>query len=144
MIEKLRQIVRGLNTYRGRDASVRIICFINLFLHGILNYSQQTSNLSDAFLNASKQFANCRVIMRFFDDLTAILNFIEFYYSKKSEKKPLFNTIRYVNLISGFLYNVFEHLAWLADLKVTSLDRNLWWTCTFSVWATGLFSSLIL
>jgi hypothetical protein len=144
MIEKSRQIVRGLNTYRGRDASVRVICFINLFLHGILNHIKQMSHLSDAFLNVSKQFANCRVIMRCFDDLSAILNFIEFYFSKKTDNRPLFNTIRYVNLLSGFLYNVFEHLAWLADLKVTSLDRNVWWTCTFSVWALGLFSSLIL
>jgi hypothetical protein len=91
--------IKGLNTYSGRDACIRVACYVCLFLHGILDltlkrvFTAETSILiaflieyldtsaishwSDSFRTLSKHFATTRLILRLFDDLPAIFNLLK-------------------------------------------------------------------
>ena len=77
---KITQIVAGLNKYDGRDACIKFLYYISLFIHGLII----TTNLNGAetFLTLSKQSANCGIVLRFFEDLPAIYNLFS-YLNKK-------------------------------------------------------------
>jgi phosphoglycerol transferase MdoB-like AlkP superfamily enzyme len=95
---KIEQIVRGLNTYRGRDACVRSVCYLLLFLYATLkplNSSNDDKRLN-ILLSASKQFGQCRMILRFFEDIPAFLNLYLFLSSK------VFLVITIKNLFNEF------------------------------------------
>ena len=81
-MNKIEQIVVGLNTYRGRDACVRFACFLTLLVNSILKFLNFNDARIGFLLTMSKQFANCRVVLRVFEDLPAILNLYKFFTSK--------------------------------------------------------------
>ena len=56
-----------LNTYYGRDTCLRIVQFFTLLIHGVLETINKRQYYNTSFLICSKQFSNCRIIMRLTD-----------------------------------------------------------------------------
>lgn len=108
-MSRLVKITKGLATYSGRDACIRVTAYFFLFLYGLLidvhkkNYGnnswfvenllvvfslEQLFHMAESCRLISKQFATTRLIMRFFDDLPALNNFYQHYlkaFSKAHE-----------------------------------------------------------
>jgi hypothetical protein len=78
------ELSNRLNTYYGRDTSLRLIQYLTLLIHGVLEIVNYKTNNSSPFLSCAKQFSNCRLIMRFFDDLPAITKLYNYYIETKS------------------------------------------------------------
>jgi hypothetical protein len=99
---KLGQIVFGLNTYHGRDACIKFLAYFSLFIYGTILKDFDNKNaykMADPFLSLSKQFSNCRIVLRFLEDLPAFYNIYKFSFIEKvsslifnkfHEKKQLF------------------------------------------------------
>lgn len=105
----LAKITKGLGTYSGRDACIRVVAYFSLFLYGyttkILNSDEEEKNksyflkfllyfytfeslphLAKSCQLISKAFGTTRLIMRFFDDIPAINNLIS-YLKRESQQK---------------------------------------------------------
>jgi hypothetical protein len=65
-------------------------------------------------------------------------------YFKKKTVHPYVRWLTAVNLVFWVLYNPFEHIGWLAELKIISADDQLWYFYTNCMWAGGLFTSVLL
>jgi hypothetical protein len=52
--------------------------------------------------------------------------------------------LTFFNICSFIAYNPFEHLAWLAELKIIDTNQDIWWYWTNMMWASGLFTSVVL
>lgn len=57
---------------------------------------------------------------------------------------PYVKWVTTINLIFWILYNPFEHLGWLGELKVLDVDHESWYFYTNIAWAGGLFTSVLL
>ena len=75
-MEKISQLVTGLNSYHGRDACLKFICYMSLFINGliIIINNEDYFHAANAFKILSRQSSNCRIVLRFFEDLPAIYN----------------------------------------------------------------------
>jgi hypothetical protein len=114
----LHRVSRGVNTYAGRDACIRVTCYFFLFVYGLLRDIDSNTpphvdkhgqfrallveyllyfvaieslpGLAHASMVLSKQFATARLIARFFDNIPAALNFYKHFrqHSKENDAKP--------------------------------------------------------
>ena len=93
-------INEGLKTYSGRDACIRLVAYFFLLLFGILKQLEYYEEyildedsffktlLSDSIkscLTISKNFSTARLILRFFDDIPAILKFFNYLELNKNQ-----------------------------------------------------------
>ena len=93
-------INEGLKTYAGRDACIRLIAYFFLFLYGLLvqieyfgeylfdQDSFMANMLSDTIqscLTISKHFSTTRLILRFLDDIPALLKFFNYLDAIKNQ-----------------------------------------------------------
>ena len=76
---------------------------------------------------------------------------IKFIYTLKLYffffKKTVNSYVRWVtlsNLIFNILYNPFEHIGWLGELKIIKASDQLWYFWTNVWWALGLWTSVML
>ena len=94
-------INEGLKTYAGRDACIRFVAYFFLFLCGFLEQieilneylfegentfiSNILPELIQSCLIISKHFSTTRLILRFFDDIPALLKFFNYWDSTKNK-----------------------------------------------------------
>ena len=97
----LENINDGLKTYSGRDACIRFVAYFFLFLYGLLKQVEEfkkilfyknsfftrnvLSPLTHSCLTISKHFSTTRLILRFFDDIPAILKFMSYLNLKQNK-----------------------------------------------------------
>lgn len=97
-------VVEGLKTYSGRDACIRVIAYLGLFLYGVIDLAvkhlsskehkdeetpyyfylftlvsiEQLIEIGKSCRVIQKQFATTRLVTRFFDDIPAIFSLFDF------------------------------------------------------------------
>jgi hypothetical protein len=110
----LHKVSRGVNTYAGRDACIRVTCYFLLFVYGLLKdidpkvplrankidqfrafvveyllyfvAIESVPSLARTCMVLSKQFATARLIARFFDNIPAVLNFYKHFIEYHSKQ----------------------------------------------------------
>lgn len=100
----------------------------------------------------SKQFSTTRLITRFFDDIPAVYNLVEFWAKNFPDEPPVqqkpvklfLNWLTVFNLIFWVLYNPFEHIAYLGELNVIDVEHNDYYNYTNASWVGALGTSVLL
>ena len=88
VLNVLSTITDNLDTYQGRDTAITLMHYIPLIIADICSYySLSCGHLSENFVNMYLTLANCRVMLRLFDDFNAIR---EFYRFKKIEHQVIY------------------------------------------------------
>lgn len=131
-------VVSLLESYRGRDKVVRIICYASQLVGGII--SRKTSNssqLGKSLMLFSAQLSHCRTVLRLFDDLSMAAYSLSYGLGFTEEDKVL----RCMSvLINGAdqLYYPCEHVAWAADAQLIKVKSGKWWTLSTVLWGVSL------
>ena len=82
-------ITDNLDTYQGRDTAITLLHYLPLIIADLCSYFSFSCGLySENFVNMYLSLANCRVMLRLFDDFSAIR---EFYRFKKIENQVTFS-----------------------------------------------------
>ena len=109
-------VISGLKTYSGRDACIRVIAYFGLFLYGVIDIAvkelskekkQDDDNgvsiyfylftlvsienliqIGKSSRVIGKQFSTTRLITRFFDDVPAVYNLVEFWTKNFPDEPP--------------------------------------------------------
>ncbi|ESO85099.1 hypothetical protein LOTGIDRAFT_235958, partial [Lottia gigantea] len=126
------QLVKLLETYRGRDRVMRLGTYIAMLIGGSGN-----SPFNTKFNIIAQEFNGCRTVLRLFDDLSMAAVNLKFYYGEK-DKNPI---LRILDMMTNTLYQsyyIVEHIAWFADKKVINRSSTLWWVICIAIWAISL------
>ena len=67
------QLLRVLESYRGRDKIMRLISYVCTLLGGSIQHTRFI-RLAQKFFRVGEALSDCRVVLRLFDDL-AMLNY---------------------------------------------------------------------
>jgi hypothetical protein len=87
ILNVLSTITDNLDTYQGRDTAITLMHYIPLIIADVCTYfSLSCGHMSENFVNMYLTLANCRVMLRLFDDFNAIR---EFYRFKKIEHQVI-------------------------------------------------------
>lgn len=94
LLDKLSIVTDNLETYQGRDTVITLCHYIALILADLCTYLSWgvEQNLSENFVNMFVQLSNCRVMLRLFDDFSAIREYYRFHGANKD------NVIRFVSI----------------------------------------------
>lgn len=130
-------LVRVLESYRGRDRIIRLSTYVGMFVSG-----DRKADMFDRIRTICTDLSVCRVMLRLFDDLPMLLYNLS--YGTGSKEKS--GALRILNLITNLAnqsYYPVEHIAWLADRKVINTDSKKWWGIGIMIWATSLFAEIL-
>ncbi|XP_032094179.1 peroxisomal membrane protein 11C-like isoform X1 [Thamnophis elegans] len=132
-------LVSVLETYRGRDRVIRIICYGCRLAGGILVARRQPGepSLGQGLLAVSAQLSHCRTVLRLFDDL-AMLSYSCQYGLGNKEKDTAMRWLSIFNNIADQLYYPCEHIAWAADAEIIHANSSRWWTFSTTLWGFSL------
>lgn len=85
ILEKLSVMTDNLETYQGRDTVITLLHYIALIIADLCTYFRwgRKKKLNKLFVNVFIQLSSCRVMLRIFDDFSAIR---EYYRFSKNEK----------------------------------------------------------
>ena len=67
----MRELVRVLETYRGRDKVMRLISYVCTLLGGSIQHTRFVQ-VAQKFFRVSDALSECRVVLRLFDDLAML------------------------------------------------------------------------
>ncbi|XP_060082984.1 peroxisomal membrane protein 11C-like [Ylistrum balloti] len=133
----MERLVSVLEAYRGKDRIIRFAGYVATFLAGT---TKGKSALN--FKTIATELSACRTVLRLFDDTSMLMS--NLVYGTGS-KEPV-TAIRILQLISNFvnqLYYPVEHIAWLGDRKIISVESNKFWLLGLRIWATSLLTEII-
>ncbi|XP_032094223.1 peroxisomal membrane protein 11C isoform X3 [Thamnophis elegans] len=132
-------LVSVLETYRGRDRVIRIICYGCRLAGGILVARRQPGepSLGQGLLAVSAQLSHCRTVLRLFDDL-AMLSYSCQYGLGNKEKDTAMRWLSIFNNLADQLYYPCEHIAWAADAEIIHANSSRWWTFSTTLWDFSL------
>lgn len=82
-MDQLEKLSRNLGTYNGRDSVIRFVAYFSVLVSELIRmvFGKKARGIYEAIHTLGKQFSNCRVIMRFFDDLPAICALVKYWKS---------------------------------------------------------------
>ncbi|XP_051893794.1 peroxisomal membrane protein 11C [Pristis pectinata] len=131
-------LASALESYRGRDRLVRVVCYSSRLLGGLQLASRNgRPELDRRLLRLSQELSNCRATLRLFDDLSMFLYSRE-YGLGAAEEDTVVRWLSVVANIADQLYYPCEHLAWAADYKILGIYSNKWWTLSNVLWSLSL------
>ncbi|XP_041356548.1 peroxisomal membrane protein 11C-like [Gigantopelta aegis] len=131
------QVVKLMETYRGRDKVLRILTYTSMFLAG-----QRTSPSAQKLRILTKELSGCRATLRLFDDLSMLLNNLKYGIGEQEHNISL----RLLDLSSNManqLYYIVEHIAWFADKQIVSRSSSVWWIACIAIWFISLTLEII-
>jgi hypothetical protein len=90
ILNKLSIVTDNLETYQGRDTVITLFHYIALILADLCTYfriggKSKKKNMSHLFVNMFVQLSNCRVMLRLFDDFSAIREYYRFFKDEKAK-----------------------------------------------------------
>lgn len=85
ILTKLSIITDNLETYQGRDTVITLLHYIALIIADLCTYFRwgRRNKISKLFINMFIQLSSCRVMLRIFDDFSAIREYYRFYKNEK-------------------------------------------------------------
>ncbi|XP_048749581.2 peroxisomal membrane protein 11C-like [Ostrea edulis] len=132
------EIVRVLESYRGRDKIVRLCTYAVMCIGG-----RGQADFSKRLLAISEGLGRARTTMRLFDDLSMLFK-TRSYGTGAQDKNPI---VRLMTLITNISYQIFypmEHIYWLADRQVLpSFTPWKWMVGSIVAWAVALSADII-
>lgn len=131
-------VIQLLSSYQGRDKVIRTCCYASSLLSGFV----KDKNAARLVL-FSARLAECRVVLRLFDDLPMFMYTYNYGLGKKEKDR----TVARLGVASNLCNQVFfplEHLAWAGDnhilaIKNAGFYRNL----SLIAWTSSLLIEII-
>ncbi|KAK7084831.1 Peroxisomal biogenesis factor 11 gamma [Halocaridina rubra] len=133
----LQDIVSVLETYRGREKTMRTIQYGLLFATPLAS-----RNVKAAFEVISSQLGLSRVVLRLFDDLPMLQFSLSCGIGKKDEDDTV-RTLQILNNVVDQLYFPVEHIAWLRDVKVLRGTSTGLWNISLLLWGISLCLNIL-
>ncbi len=92
LLNKLSIITDNLETYQGRDTVITLLHYLALIMADICVVFKwgKKKKLGENFVNMFVQLSNCRVMLRLFDDWSAIR---EYYRFNKEQNEKVLNLV---------------------------------------------------
>lgn len=125
-----------LKTHGGRDVLIRTLGYACLLSSGLTKGS-----LSRKFRIASSEFSHCRVVCRLLDDWP-MLQYSLSYGTGKHENDSTLQMLGVLKNIADQVFYPIEHISWLCNKKIISLDGNRWETAGTVLWAISLYCGI--
>ncbi|NWV01960.1 PX11C protein, partial [Upupa epops] len=138
-----RGVVSALESYRGRDRAVRVLCYGCQLAGGALAGPQTPpSGMPGGLLAVSAQLSSCRTALRLFDDL-AMLSYSCGYGLGPKDEDGLVRGLSVLCNLANQLYYPCEHIAWAADAGIVRVSSQKWWTLSTALWAFSLLLGIL-
>ncbi|CAL9695094.1 unnamed protein product [Knipowitschia caucasica] len=145
----MEELVRLLETYRGRDKVIRTACYGAQLVGGVLcrgsspsSHGPASLRLGRSLLLLSSQLSQCRTVLRLFDDLS-MLAFSHSYGLGSTEKDQCVRWLSVLTNLSDQLYYPCEHVAWAADAGLVPVKSERWWVLSCGLWGTSLLLGIL-
>lgn len=135
----LGDVVGVLESYRGREKTMRTIQYGLLFLTPAARHSPSTRAVLEA---VSKQVGGVRVILRLFDDLS-MLQYSREVLRQGKGKDWIVRWLEVANIVVDQLFFPVEHLAWARDVKILRGSSSSLWHASLLLWATSLVLTIL-
>ncbi|XP_075467198.1 peroxisomal membrane protein 11C isoform X1 [Ascaphus truei] len=131
-------LLHVLESYRGRDRVIRMLCYSCQLVGGILaQKGGKKQESAKSLLIIASQLSHCRTVLRLFDDL-AMFAYSKQYGLGRKEEDALVRWISVIGNICDQLYYPCEHVAWAADAGVVRGKSEKWWTASTALWGLSL------
>ncbi|KAF5295109.1 hypothetical protein FQA39_LY13260 [Lamprigera yunnana] len=128
-----------LDTYKGRDKLVRILCYSAKLLGSISNDKVFAKRCS----TFSAQMSTTRAVLRLFDDLPMLKYSLQYGLGKEEPDKYLASIGVITNIVDQ-IYYPFDKIAWLADLDlITTTNNEKWNTLSSIFWAVSTYLNIV-
>uniref|UniRef100_H2YGX6 Peroxisomal membrane protein 11C n=1 Tax=Ciona savignyi TaxID=51511 RepID=H2YGX6_CIOSA len=135
-------VVKLLESYRGRDKIIRTTSFASVMVGGLTSNSQ----LSQRLMKISMELNGCRMILRLFDDLSMLAVSMGYGLGKKAIWRENDTIQRIFKLMSNFVNQMFfpiEHIAWAADKGLISISSAPWALASLCTWISSLLINIM-
>uniref|UniRef100_A0A8C6UK44 Peroxisomal biogenesis factor 11 gamma n=1 Tax=Neogobius melanostomus TaxID=47308 RepID=A0A8C6UK44_9GOBI len=146
MQSSLEELVRVLETYRGRDKVIRTVCYGSQLVGGVLSRSPPSDASSrsagQSLLLLSAQLSHCRTVLRLFDDLS-MLGYSHSYGLGATEEDGCVRWLSVLTNMADQLYYPCEHVAWAADTRIIQAKSDKWWLLSTVLWGTSLLLGIL-
>ncbi|XP_069949547.1 peroxisomal membrane protein 11C-like isoform X3 [Cherax quadricarinatus] len=133
----LEDIVSVLETYRGREKTMRTLQYGLLFVTPLAK-----QNVRVALETISSQIGTARLILRLFDDLPMLQYSLSCFKENKG-KDTLVRWLEVVTTVVDQLYFPVEHLAWARDMKVFRGSSASLWHASLLLWGLSLILTIL-
>lgn len=133
----LQDIVTVLETYRGREKTMRTVQYGLLFVTPLAK-----ENVRKALQTVSSQLGVARVILRLFDDLPMLQYSLSCIRNSKGKDRIL-RYLEVVNTLVDQLYFPVEHIAWARDIKVLRGSSKTFWNVSVLLWGLSLVLTIL-
>ncbi|XP_011428653.3 peroxisomal membrane protein 11C [Magallana gigas] len=131
-------VVRMLESYRGRDKIVRLCTYAAMLLG-----DSGRGDIHKKLLVISAELGGARMTMRLFDDLSMLFSNLK--YGTGSKEKNLL--VRAMQLVTNVTYQIFypvEHIYWLTNKNIlTSFVSWKWVVGSILAWAVALMADIV-
>lgn len=90
-MNQVENLSKNLGTYNGRDSAIRFVAYFSVLVSELIKmaFGSKARDIYEPIHLLGKQFGNCRVIMRFFDDLPSIYALVKYLKSDNKVNKEL-------------------------------------------------------
>lgn len=140
------ELVRVLETYRGRDKVIRTVCYGSQLVGGVLSRSPSSDGSSRrvgrSLLLLSAQLSHCRTVLRLFDDLS-MLGYSHSYGLGAPEEDGCVRWLSVLTNMADQLYYPCEHVAWAADARIIRAKSEKWWLLSTVLWGSSLLLGIL-
>lgn len=142
----LEELVRVLETYRGRDKVIRTVCYGSQLVGGVLSRSPSSDGSSrrvgKSLMVLSAQLSHCRTVLRLFDDLS-MLGYSHSYGLGAAEEDGCVRWLSVLTNMADQLYYPCEHVAWAADARIIQAKSDKWWLLSTVLWGSSLLLGIL-
>ncbi|XP_051967797.1 peroxisomal membrane protein 11C [Xyrauchen texanus] len=142
MQNSVESLINVLESYRGRDKVIRILCYGSQLVGGVISGKNSHSSLGRSLLLFSAQLSQCRTTLRLFDDLS-MLAYSMNYGLGSTEEDALVRWMSILNNVADQLYYPCEHIAWAADAELIKTKSDRWWVLSTVLWGMSLLLSVL-
>lgn len=147
MPRSVEELVRVMETYRGREKVMRTLCYGSQLVGGVLSRSpapdsSSSRRLGRSLLLLSAQLSQCRTVLRLFDDL-AMLAYSQSYGLGATDEDTCVRWLSVLTNLADQLYYPCEHVAWAADAGLISVKSDKWWLLSTVLWGSSLLLSIL-
>ncbi|KAK7484619.1 hypothetical protein BaRGS_00024145 [Batillaria attramentaria] len=130
-------LVKVLESYRGKDRTIRLFTYVFMYLGGRGNTPLQAK-----FRKLVSELGGCRVVLRLFDDFSMLMLNLSTGFGLK-QPNPWLRPLEVLSGLLNQLYYPVEHIAWLRDKEILPGNSGLLWLLGLCIWACSLFTEII-
>ncbi|KAL0276457.1 UNVERIFIED_CONTAM: hypothetical protein PYX00_004025 [Menopon gallinae] len=134
----LEKLLALLETYRGRDRFLRLLCYASKCGAGLTS-----PKISPQLDSLSKQLSSCRTALRLLDDIPTLVYVLQYGLGNKNEDKY----VRFLTVISNIVDLIFcpvDHISWAIDHRIILSKSTKWDTLSTAMWVASLYLNIMI